>query len=101
MPTGDLLVGPYTGLVSTSFANPLAGLDAWCGAGAYFQTVADISAYAGQSAQFRLRLGSDNSVTATGWDVDDVVVQSCEDDPMPFLDGFESNDMSAWSVAVP
>ena len=62
----DLLVGPYKGVVSSSFSNPLAGLDAWCGDSAYFQTVADISAYAGQSAQFRLRLGSDNSVTACG-----------------------------------
>ena len=86
VPTGDLLVGPYTGPVSTGFANPLAGLDAWCGAGAYFQTVADISAYAGQSAQFRLRLGSDNSVSATGWDVDDVTVQSCQTPDRGHLD---------------
>ncbi len=97
----DLLVGGYKGVVSSSFSNPLAGLDAWCGDSAYFQTVADISAYAGQSAQFRLRLGSDNSVTGAGWDIDDVVVQSCIDDSMPFLDGFESNDTSAWSLAVP
>ena len=87
--------------MSASFANPLAGLEAWCGDSAYFQTIADISAYAGQTAQFRLRLGSDTSATGPGWDVDDVSVQSCEDDPMPFLDGFESNDMSAWSVVVP
>ena len=101
VPNANLLAGPYTGPVSGSFSNPLAGLQAWCGDTAYFQTIADISAYAGQTAQFRLRLGSDTSATGPGWDVDDVSVQSCEDDPMPFLDGFESNDMSAWSVVVP
>ena len=101
VPNASLLVGPYRGAVSASFANPLAGLEAWCGDSAYFQTIADISAYAGQTAQFRLRLGSDNSVTGPGWDVDDVVVQSCVADSMPFLDGFESNDMSAWSLVAP
>ena len=65
------------------------------------QTIADISSYAGQTAQFRLRLGSDTSVTRPGWDVDDVVVQSCVADSMPFLDGFESGDTTAWSVSVP
>ncbi len=101
VPNASLLVGPYRGAVSASFGNPLAGLQAWCGNSAYFQTVADISAYAGQTAQFRLRLGSDTSVTGPGWDVDDVVVQSCVADTMPFLDGFESNDTSAWSLTVP
>ncbi|MDQ1347848.1 MAG: family serine peptidase, partial [Acidobacteriota bacterium] len=101
VPAADLLVGPYTGAVSESFGNPLAGLQAWCGATSYGQTIADISAYAGLTAQFRLRLGSDSSVTGPGWDVDDVVVQSCVADTMPFLDGFESNDMSAWSLVAP
>ncbi|MCZ7671405.1 MAG: hypothetical protein M5U34_31860 [Chloroflexi bacterium] len=48
-----------------------------CGATTYFQTIADVSAYAGQTAQFRMRLGSDASVSRPGWDVDDVMVQSC------------------------
>ena len=73
----NLLVGPYTGLVSASFSNPLAGLQAWCNGTVYIQTIADVSAYAGQTAQFRLRLGSDTSMSDAGWDVDDVVVQSC------------------------
>ena len=85
VPSGSLLAGPYTGAVSASFGNPLAGLQAWCGATSYFNTIADVSAYAGQTAQFRMRLGSDSSVSDVGWDVDDVVVQSCQstggDDP--------------------
>ena len=36
------------------------------------------SAYAGQTAQFRFRLGSDSSVSDVGWDIDDVTVQSCQ-----------------------
>ncbi len=45
---------------------------------AYINTIADVSAYAGQTAQFRMRLGSDTSVSDAGWDVDDVMVQSCQ-----------------------
>ncbi len=79
VPNANLLVGPYrAGAVSGSFGNPLAGQNAWCGTTSYFQTIADVSAYAGQTVQFRMRLGTDSSQSATGWDVDDVVVQSCE-----------------------
>ena len=99
VPNANLLVGPYTGLVSASFSNPLAGLSAWCNGSAYIQTVADVSAYAGLTAQFRLRLGSDTSVGDTGWDVDDVVVQSCTS--LIFSDGFESGNTSLWSSTVP
>jgi hypothetical protein len=80
VPNADLLVGPYVGAISSSFGNPLAGLQAWCGptTQAYMYTIADVSAYAGQTVQFRWRIGSDSSVGRTGWDVDDVIVQSCQ-----------------------
>ena len=78
VPNANLLVGPYRGTVSSSFGNPLGGLQAWCGTTSYINTVADVSGLAGQTAQFRFRLGSDSSVSATGWDVDDVTVQSCQ-----------------------
>ena len=80
VPNANLLVGPYTGAISTSFNNPLAGLQAWCGptTQAYMYTIADVSAHAGQTVQFRWRIGSDSSVGRTGWDVDDVIVQSCQ-----------------------
>jgi hypothetical protein len=73
-------VGGYTGAVSTTFSNPLAGLQAWCGptTQAYINTIADVSAYAGQTVQFRMRIGTDTSLGRTGWDVDDVSVQSCQ-----------------------
>lgn len=68
----------YNGTVSNSYSNPLAGKTAWCFATTSWQrTVADLSAYAGQSIKLRFRLGSDSSVGATGWYVDDLRVQSC------------------------
>ncbi len=79
VPNGDLLTDPYDGVVSGVFSNPLAGLDAWCGdPQPYLNSIVDVSSYAGQTVQFRLRLGTDNSVSHPGWDVDDVVVQSCQ-----------------------
>ncbi len=80
VPNANLLVGPYTGAVSGSFQNPLAGLQAWCSASttSYRQTIADVSAYAGQTVQFRWRIGTDTSINRPGWDVDDVLVQSCQ-----------------------
>ena len=80
VPNANLLVGPYTGAISSSFSNPLASLQAWCSATTttYRQTIADVSAYAGQTVQFRWRIGTDSSVGRPGWDVDDVMVQSCQ-----------------------
>ncbi len=79
VPDANLLTDPYDGPISTSFSNPLGGLDAWCGNNPqpYLDSLVDISAYAGQTVQFRFRLGTDSSVSRPGWDIDDVVVQSC------------------------
>ena len=38
----------------------------------------DINAYAGQTVQFRFRLGTDTGVGREGWTIDDVIVQSCQ-----------------------
>jgi hypothetical protein len=73
-----LLTDPYDGIVSSSFGNPLAGLPAWCGdPQPYLNSIVDLNAYAGSTVQFRFRLGTDTSVNHPGWDIDDVVVQSC------------------------
>ena len=49
-----------------------------------------------------MRLGSDTSVSDAGWDVDDVVVQSCAVALTGiFSDGFESGDTTAWSLSFP
>jgi hypothetical protein len=75
--SASLLTDPYTGPISTSFSNPLGGLQAWCGTTEWVQSIVDVSAMAGQNVQFRFRLGSDTSVGADGWYLDDVKVQSC------------------------
>ncbi|MGB4975822.1 MAG: hypothetical protein WBR35_03705, partial [Anaerolineae bacterium] len=60
--------------------NPLAGLQAWCSnpAQPYLNSIVDVTSYAGQTASFRMRLGTDSSVSYEGWYVDDVTVQSCQ-----------------------
>ncbi len=68
---------PYDGMVSSGFGNPLAGLRAWCGQPPWDEAVFNLDAYAGRTVQLRFRLGTDSSAGGDGWDIDDVVVQSC------------------------
>lgn len=90
IPNSQILEGPYTGPVSTSFQSPIGGLQAWCGAAVpYSRVVVDLSSYAGQNAQFRFRLGSDSSVGKEGWYVDDVRVQGCSVSDVIYVDGFD------------
>lgn len=74
-----MLADPYTGLISSLDTNPLKNLQGWCGTQDWTHTVVDLGAYAGQTAQFRFRLGTDssNGGTVDGWYLDDVSVQSC------------------------
>jgi subtilisin family serine protease len=97
LPTAVMLTDPYDGPVSG-----LSDVAGWCGDPQdWLKSVVDISAYAGQTAQFRFRLGSDYSVGREGWYIDDVLVQACVAGGLPFSDGFESGDSSAWSATVP
>jgi hypothetical protein len=98
-----LITDPYDGTVDSGFSNPLAGQPAWCGdPQPWLKSVVELDADAGETVQFRFRLGTDSSVSHPGWDIDDVLVQSCEIViALPFEDGFESGDTSAWSNTVP
>ncbi len=92
----ELLTDPYDGPVSTSFSNPLAGENAWCGDPQdWLESIVDLDAFAGDTVQFRFRLATDSSVSHPGWWIDDVEVQSCPSDEI-FADGFESGDTTAW-----
>ncbi|HSM50641.1 MAG TPA: hypothetical protein VLA75_04495, partial [Thermoanaerobaculia bacterium] len=95
------LTDPYDGPVSTSFSNPLAGLDAWCGDPQdWLNSIVDVDAYAGQTVQFRFRLGSDTSASREGWYIDDVKVQACSFTGI-FSDGFEGGSTLNWSATQP
>jgi hypothetical protein len=90
IPGADILADPYTGTVNAGTSqNPLAGLQAWCNLQDWTKTIVDLADYAGETVQFRFRLGSDSSVGAEGWYIDDVRVQSCGIGDDLFEDGFE------------
>jgi hypothetical protein len=71
----DIVSGGYVGTISPFFDNPLAGREAWGqNSGGYIQTVVNLSPYAGQSFLFRFREGTDSSLGANGWRIDDILV---------------------------
>jgi len=73
---GSFLTNGYTSLISTNFGNPLGGRRAWSGTSTGFiTTVARLpESAAGQSVRLRWRAGTDRSVGADGWHVDNVFV---------------------------
>ena len=91
-------------MVSSGGGNPLQTLQAWCAdPQTYFESIVDLDAYAGQTVRFRFRIGTDNSVGRSphGWYVDDVVLQSCGAEGMPFFGDFEEGDFSEWTASFP
>jgi bacillopeptidase F (M6 metalloprotease family) len=98
LPTSLMLTDPYDGPVTG-----LGDLEGWCGDPQdWLNSVVNLDAYAGQTARFRFRLGSDSSVSREGWYVDDVKVQSCAVFAVPlFADGFDDGTTSAWSSVLP
>ncbi len=75
---GSFVSGGYNGTISPSFSNPLAGRTAWTGdSGGYITTVANLGPnIAGQTVKLRFRMGSDTTVSKTGWRVDTISVTS-------------------------
>ncbi len=85
IPTAQLLRDPYNGLITNNAASPISDLSAWCANAAVpasgEQTdivVADLNALAGQTVQFRFRIGTDSAVGDEGWYIDNVTVQGCQ-----------------------
>ena len=90
-----MLTDPYNGLVTSNPANVITGLEAWCAddivpasGDQEVVSIVDLDQYAGETAQFRFRLGTDGAVGDEGWYIDDVTVQGCINDVI-FADGFE------------
>ena len=72
---GSFVQGGYTAVISTGFSSPIGGRSAWSGTAAGVVTTVNLPASAaGQSVQFRWRLGCDSSVARTGWTIDTVRV---------------------------
>jgi hypothetical protein len=79
-----MLTDPYDHVIwnDTPGNNPITldygATDAWCDPGQPFlNSIVDISAYAGQTVQFRWRLGSDSAAGNEGWYLDDIKVSAC------------------------
>ena len=71
---GSFISGGYNATISTAFESPIAGRMAWSGnSGGYINSLANLGPnVAGQTIKLRFRMGSDNSVSQTGWRVDSV-----------------------------
>ena len=73
---GSFAANGYSGTISTSFSSPIAGRQAWTGTSSgYVTTIVNLpAAAAGQNVVLRWRMGSDLSVSSTGWRIDTVSV---------------------------
>jgi hypothetical protein len=73
---GMFVSGAYNGTISTSYSNPLAGRAAWTGSSSGFKTttVNLPATAAGHNVRLQWRLGSDTSVSGTGWYVDTISI---------------------------
>jgi hypothetical protein len=75
---GDrILQGGYNSVISTGFGSPIAGREAWSGAGTSCEeVVVDLGGFGGSQIVVRFRMACDSSVSDEGWYVDDVDI--CE-----------------------
>lgn len=73
----------YNGTLNSSL-NPLTGRQAFTGnsGSSFLQTRINLNSFAGQTVKIRFRFGSDGSVSATGWYVDDILLESAPVIPM-------------------
>ncbi|MGY6586871.1 MAG: choice-of-anchor J domain-containing protein [Wenzhouxiangella sp.] len=92
----EVTVRDYDGTINGGFANPLAGLPAWCGdpRDSWERYSVNLGTWAGQDVRFRFRFGTDSSVSRVGWYVDSVDVRACVQSLPPeiFQDRFEELD---------
>jgi len=76
---GDAMTanGYNTSSISTGYSSPIGGRSAFSGSSnGYLQTLADLSAWAGDDVKIRFRMATDTSQSGVGWYVDDVTIQS-------------------------
>ncbi len=69
----NIVTHPYNGTISTCCSNPLQGRSAWVGSsGGYVSTSVNLAPYAGQLLYIRFRIGTDSSIPAGGWYIDNI-----------------------------
>jgi Zn-dependent metalloprotease len=74
----------YSGTIYPYSGNPLKNRSAFVGdSHGYVSSRYDLSSLAGQTVQFRWRLGTDSEIAFLGWFVDDVQIYSCV--PVPAI----------------
>ncbi len=65
--------GGYTGTIDGTYGNPIGGRSAWTGSQTtYTQVTVDLSAFNGSAIQVRWRIGTDSSIGAGTWYIDDI-----------------------------
>lgn len=75
--TLPIMTGSYPETLNAS-ANPLGGRVAFTGTiTSYIGTMVDLSSLSGSNFRLRMRVGSDESVSASGWDIDEVAIFTC------------------------
>jgi bacillolysin len=68
----------YVTMIDNGTDNPLHGRAVFGGVSkGYYSSRLDLSALAGQNVRFRFRIGTDESVAAYGWFIDDMRVYTC------------------------
>ena len=73
-----LLNNGYTGTISPSYGNPMAGSPAWCGSKGWSKTTVDLTQFAGQDIMLRFTQASDANIGLEGWYIDDFRLSACE-----------------------
>lgn len=68
----------YKGTISSSYGNPLGGKQGWVGdSHGYVDSRYNLSTLAGQTVNFRWRMGTDSSGAYWGWFLDHIQVNTC------------------------
>jgi hypothetical protein len=78
----------YPGVISIDFLNPLAGRHVFGGKNPSFPARDPLALnfgtqFAGQAVQLRFRIGTSQSIPATGWRLDDIAVSGITNTPFP------------------
>ncbi|TDR18448.1 M14 family zinc carboxypeptidase [Marinicella litoralis] len=92
---GAMIQNGYNGTLSGGSSQPLGAVSAFVGSlGTFTEVKVDLSAYNNQSVNVRWRMGTDSSVSAGDWKIDDIRIAAAGECPNPndiiFIDGFEA-----------